>query len=57
MSLILYAVAALLLAAALAFGWKVRKSRTMNEGALWLALMGAAYVGSMWAALFAGGQL
>lgn len=57
MSIALYALAALLLVVAAAFGRKVRASRTLDEGAIWLALLGAACAGSMWAALFAGGQL
>jgi hypothetical protein len=57
MSVTLYCLAALLLAAALALGRKARRSRTMNEGAVWLALLGAACAGSMWAALFAGRPL
>jgi hypothetical protein len=56
-SIALYALAALLLVVAAAFGRKVRASRTLDEGAIWLALLGAACAGSMWAALFAGGQL
>ena len=50
MSIALYVLAAVLLAAAAVLGRKVRASRTMNEGALWLALMGAACAGSMWPA-------
>jgi hypothetical protein len=53
-SLVLYALAALLLGAALALGRMVRKSRTEDEDAIWLALIGAACAGSMWAALLAG---
>ena len=54
---ILYAVAAVLLAAALACSCKVRSSGTRGGAAPWLALTGAACLGAMYAAVLAGGSL
>jgi hypothetical protein len=54
-SAVLYVLAAVLLAAALASARKVRTSRTLEDAAPWFALLAAAVLGSAMAALFAGG--
>jgi uncharacterized membrane protein len=53
--LALYALATVLLAAALACYRKLDRSRTLEDAAPWLALLAAAVLGSAMAALFAGG--
>lgn len=56
MSIALYALAALVLAAALACAWKVQKAPTMNRYTVWLTLTITGIYGSSAAALLAGRQ-
>jgi hypothetical protein len=53
--LALYALAAVLLAAALACYRKLDRARTLEAAAPWLALLAAAVLGSATAAVLAGG--
>jgi hypothetical protein len=52
---LLYVVASVLLAAALACARKIRRARTLEDGAVWLAVLAAAVIASAIAAILAGG--
>lgn len=55
MSGLLYAIATALLAAALACAWRIRHARSLEAGAVWLALLAVAVTGSAMTAILAGG--
>jgi len=55
-NVLLYALAALLLAASVACARKIRRSRTLEQAAPWLALLAAFVIGSAMAAVLAGGR-